>query len=184
MAVPPNVSEQILTAQLKLANMVDANIVSLQGGSLFADWIPSIKAWVNINLVSWLNGIGDNSSSSFQSAYSCMNYFVGTYAGGTIDPNAQNPGVVIDVTETVIASTTARIAFTDTLTINWQTDIVPEYTKTYASLFGNGLPIYSFYSSSSGEYDANQPQLAFVTAGGLITTATCNQPGTWLLILS
>lgn len=97
MITTQTVGNTLLAAQLKAANMVLANIVSLQGGALSVNWNASIKATRGINVINNKLSIGDIASPSFQAAYSCLTGFVGTFAGGPIDPNAQNPGVVIDV---------------------------------------------------------------------------------------
>lgn len=88
----------LLTAQLKAANMTLANITVLQGGQLYVDWYPVTKAQRGINAVGRQYALGDYSSLEFLTAYACLQGFVGTYGGGTIDPNAQNPGITIEVT--------------------------------------------------------------------------------------
>ena len=91
------VSDQILTAELKLANMTLANIAALQGGSLSANWIPIRNAQRAVNCVQRQYELGDTSSTPFLKAWTCLSDFVGTYAGGAIDPNAQNPGTIIEI---------------------------------------------------------------------------------------
>lgn len=92
-----DVQNTLLTAQLKLANMVDANVVAEMGGNLSIKWTSIKKATRGVNVVANRIGLGDTSSSAFQSAYACLTAFIGTFAGGAIDPNAQNPNTIIEV---------------------------------------------------------------------------------------
>lgn len=93
-----SVQDTILTGQLKIADMVLANVTALQNGALKVNWKPIIKGNRGVLAVQNRFSLGDTSSTAFQTAYACLTGFVGTYAGGSIDPNAQNPGVIIDVT--------------------------------------------------------------------------------------
>lgn len=100
------IQDTILTAQLKAADMTLANINALTGGQLYVDWQPVNKAQRGINAVLRQYNLGDYGSSGMLMAYSCLQGFVGTYAGGSIDPNAQNPNTVIDVIESGVIKLT------------------------------------------------------------------------------
>jgi len=63
-------------------------------------------------------------------------------------------------------------------TINWQTDIPPGQTVTYAALLGNTLPKYTFYfGTDSSSYANNNPQLTITRTSGLISTITIDMGG-------
>lgn len=91
------VQAEILTAQLKCADLSYTNLVALQGGNTLVNWKPIRNGQRAINVVQRQLNLNDTASDQFLKAYACLSAFVGTYAGGTIDPNAQNPGIIIDV---------------------------------------------------------------------------------------
>lgn len=97
MILSQTVQTQILTAELKCANITYANITALQGGALQVNWSVVRDGQRAINCVQRQYGLGDTGSPQFLKAWTCLANFVGTYSGGDIDPNAQNPGTVIEV---------------------------------------------------------------------------------------
>jgi hypothetical protein len=165
MPVPVNVTGQILTAQLKLSVMVDANIVALENGEVSVNWEPSIKANLVIVLVSHLNSIGDNSSVAFLTAYSCMNLFVGQFAPGIIDPNAQNPGQAIISVPILQSWSTKKIQFSTTNGTPGFTLI--NYPSLYQQLYGNN-PILAVYDNNGNPFIGDQqtaPQITYTISG-------------------
>ncbi len=148
------VVDEILTAELKLANMVYTNVSALMGGSLKANWWPAIKASRGVNSVLNRYSIGDTSSAAFQSAYACLTAFVGTYGGGAIDPNAQNPGVVIDVTQ-VVNFNSDKIYFNDQAPVT-----LANYNTTYKQLYGNN-PILAIYVPTYTQDEATAPTITY-----------------------
>ena len=164
MSIQTQVGNTLLAAQLKAANMVLSNIVSLQGGALSVSWKASIKATRGINVINYKLSIGDLSSASFQTSYACLTAFVGTFAGGAIDPNAQNPGVVIDVTGGSIVNST-KIPFTNQTTI-----ILANYNSVYAPIYGNNATIQIFVSDGAGGFSPDSvtaPLYEYVVSGDI-----------------
>lgn len=159
-------------AELKIANQVLANYVALTNGALTVDWFPFIKATRGVLAVQNQINIGDQSSTNFLKAYSCLQYFVGQYAGGPIDPNAQNPNTIIDVNEVIFEAPVVELPFNNVtgVTVNWQTDIAPVFTETYANIFGNSLPnpIVYFGTPDTLQPAGNQPTVTL--SGGIIQT--------------
>lgn len=118
----------LLTAQLKLANMVDANVVAETGGNLSVRWTSIKKATRGVNVVANRIGLGDTSSSAFQSAYACLTAFIGTFGGGAIDPNAQNPNTIIVLVspQPIVIIITANVTLTP-LTVPYPGFTYPYY---------------------------------------------------------
>lgn len=140
-----SVSTDILTAQLKIANMVDLNITAMTGGNTSVNWHPTIKATRGVNVVSNRLGLGDTSSPIFQAAYACMMAFVGNYGAGTIDPNAQNPGTTINVTTVVQAQANyTRIEFVGVDTVS-----LSNFQATYALIYGDNAIVEVFVTTDN-----------------------------------
>lgn len=166
MITTQTVGNTLLAAELKVANMVLANIVSLQGGSLSVNWKPSIKATRGINVIGNKLSIGDISSASFQTAYACLTGFVGTFAGGAIDPNAQNPGVVIDVTGSSGSTVNStKISFTNQTVVT-----LSSYNSVYAPTYGNNPDVLIFVSDGAGGFNpdySTSPSYEYVISGNI-----------------
>lgn len=147
MATPTQILNTILTAKLKTANLTDVNILALQGGAFKVNWGLIRQGTRGINAVSRQYALGDYSSPQFLIAYSCLCDFVGTYAGGDIDPNAQGGGVVV-VTIPVLQNFN-----NDQLLINTTSDspqfILSNYPTNYKQLYGNN-PILAPYITAGG----------------------------------
>lgn len=177
MPLPSNVSSQILTARLKAANMSLTNITALQSGALSADWKPIIKATRAINCVNNQYSIGDTSSPNFLIAYACMNAFVGQYAGGPIDPNAQNPGVTIEISGSapfLLNKTEANLLF-DTPTQQWY---LPYLNNNNAPITTGQVPVSVIDNGASFTFTFDEtfsPPRIYGFAGNdtQIITVTC-----------
>jgi hypothetical protein len=75
-----------------------------------------------------------------------------------------------------------EVPFTDSISIDWQTDIPPGQTDTYATLYGNLLPLYNIYSGNDTDgYDSSSPSAHVTRSGGIIDTVSFDQPGEWIL---
>lgn len=133
------VQTNLLTAQLKVAQMVDKNVLAEMGGSLSTNWKNITKATRGINVINWKLSIGDITSPGFQSAYACLLSFIGTTAGGTINPNAQNPGTVIDVVSPIpqpLTFTEANLVDADPPNGQWYLPWTSPYTPVAVSVNG------------------------------------------------
>ncbi len=141
------VADEILTAQLKLANITLANITALQGGALSVNWDTAIKGNRGILAVQNRYLLGDTSSVAFRIAYACLTSFVGQYAGGAIDPNAQNPGTVISV-----INTGSKINSTIYPFVNQTTISLLSYQSGYYPLYGNKPYLQIFVADGVGGF--------------------------------
>lgn len=126
----------ILSAELKVAKMVTANLTALEGGALAAKWNKIANANLAINRVSLQYNLQDYGSPNFLIAYTCLAEFVGNFAGGSIDPNAQNPGTTIDVTTVIQAiGNFTRIKFGEGGGVNSAS--LSNFQSTYALIYGS-----------------------------------------------
>jgi len=157
------VSDEILTGQLKIANLVLGYNTALQNGALNVNWDTAIKGNRSVLAVQNRYSLGDTSSATFQAAYACLSAFVGQYAGGSIDPNAQNPGVIIDVT------TTGSIVNSDTFPFTNQTTVaLLSYQTAYYSRFGNTPYVQIFVADGLGGFtpdNGTAPDYVYATPG-------------------
>lgn len=123
MPTQQQVQDKILAASLKAADMT-ANVLQAEENGLPNTGWSFIKQITRfITAVTREYTLGDYDSPNFLLAYDCLCKFTGEYGGGTIDPNFNYPGIIIDVTET----------FTPT----------PPYNKTQANLV---------YDSGAGQW--------------------------------
>lgn len=164
------VIDTILTAQLKLANLVLANIVTLQGGGLKVNWKPAIKGSRGVYAVSNRLSIGDTSSSAFKSAYACLQAFVGNYGGGAIDPNAQNPGLTIDVNNTFVGTNVVR----GIIPFNQSGGPVQlsNYNNTLKYIYGNNLITLDIFLTGYSEDESTAPTITYLTPSDPTTDIT------------
>lgn len=95
MATQEQVLDTILAAQLKAANLTNNNLTKLSGGGLSVNWKIINRIQRGINCVLRQYNLQDYSSTPFTIAYDCLLNFVGVNPGGSINPNAQNPGINI-----------------------------------------------------------------------------------------
>lgn len=160
------VIDTLLTGQLKVADLTLANVVALQGGALSVSWKKAIRGNRSVLAVQNRYSLGDTSSTAFQSAYACLCLFVGQYAGGAIDPNAQNPGVVIDVTTTGTTVNSGKYPFTNTTNIGLYT-----YNILYKHLYGNN-PSVSFWIDDVTQDTTTPPALKYETDGDITSDIT------------
>lgn len=160
------VSDEILNGQLKVANLVLANTIALQNGALKVNWETAIKGNRSVLAIQNRYSLGDTSSSVFQTAYACLTAFIGSFGGGAIDPNAQNPGVVIDVTSNVSGSNVVygKIEFTNQAPVQ-----LLNYNTTLKQVYGNNLVELTIFT---GEYQQDEQ------TAPTITYATPNDPTT------
>ena len=164
MPTTTQVQNTLLTAQLKAANLTLANVTALQAGALSVSWGAIIKAQRGINSVQNRYTIGDLTSTTFNTAYACLTAFVGTYAGGAIDPNAQNPGTVINVTGGAGSKVNSNFfPFTNQTTV-----ALDNYQSVYYPTYGNAPQIQIFVSDGAGGFtpdNGTAPDYQYVTAG-------------------
>jgi len=152
------VQDVVNSAELKLANLILANGNALTAGALSVNWQLIIKANRGILCVQNQVNVGDTSSPNFLSAYACLQNFVGQYAGGAIDPNAQNPNTIINVTTP---------GFEPTVLDFTQANLVSDGQGGYylPIIGGDGLVIVSVTSNGIGveglipDYTVSPPKL-------------------------
>lgn len=142
------ISDEILTGQLKVANLTLSNIIALQGGILSVNWDTAIKGNRSVLAVQNRYSLGDTSSTTFKTAYACLSMFVGQYAGGNIDPNAQNPGTIINVTNTGSKINSNIYPFTNQTTIS-----LLSYQSVYYALYGNNPYVQIFVADGVGGFN-------------------------------
>lgn len=147
MATPSQIQSTILTGELKVANLVDANIVALQGGVLKVSWNAIKNGTRAIKAVLRQYNLQDYTSPQLLDAYSCLCDFVGIYGAGNIDPNAQIPG------QTTVTVNVLQNLNNDQLPINTTNDnpqfILSNYHANYYPLYGNN-PFLAPYINAGG----------------------------------
>lgn len=95
-------------------------------------------------------------------------------------PGWQN---VLDVVAGVSSSAPVEFPFTDSATIEWQTDIAPDTGVTFAVYFGNILPKMMAYSGNDADgYDSNTPTAHVTRSSGVIGEVSFNMPGDWVIV--
>lgn len=121
----------ILTAQLKLANMVLANTQAEKGGNTSVNWWPAQRFSFNIKALLRQYNLGDYTSTQVQAIYRCVNTLIGFDSTlNQLDPNYQPPGNTIIIQTAGNFTQSGRIPFgpTPVLTItNWPTLYYPIY---------------------------------------------------------
>lgn len=154
------IQDTILTGELKIANLVLANITALQAGALSVNWKNIIKGNRGVLAVSNLYSIGDTSSSTFKTAYACLQGFVGQYGSGTIDPNAQNPGTVINQNNTYVGSNVVygKIEFTNQTTVS-----LLNYNNTLKQIYGNDLIELTLFTGGYTQDEQTAPTITYLT---------------------
>lgn len=164
MATPSQILSTILTAELKVANLVDANIVALQGGIISTKWGLITSGTRAIKSVSRQYALGDYTSSQFLTAYVCLCDFVGIYGAGAIDPNAQGGGVVVVTTPVLQNFNSDKIPFATT-DLNPQL-ILANYNLNYLALYGNNPDLAVYITSSDFTQDEQTPPtITYATPG-------------------
>lgn len=125
------IQNSLLAASLKVATMVNYNLTQITNGNQDVAWGAIKRAQRGVNSVQRQYNLGDYGSSRFLTAYGCLQNFVGAFGAGTINPNAQNPGTVIQIEGGNGLNISGPIFFnTQTVTIsNWQ--------DAYAATYGN-----------------------------------------------
>ncbi len=100
MATQTEVQNTLLAASLKVANLVNTNGTILSSGGLTVQWGYINLVQRAINCVQRQYNLGDYVSDPFIIAYNRLLNFVGIDTGGSINPNAQGGGTVINVPST------------------------------------------------------------------------------------
>lgn len=164
MATPSEIQATIFTGELKVANLVDANIVALQGGIISTKWGLIKSGTRAIKAVLRQYNLGDYSSPQMLTAYSCLSDFVGIYAGGNIDPNAQVGGIITVNVPVLQNFNSDKIPFVTT-DLNPQL-ILANYNLNYLPLYGNNpdLAIYITTADYTGD-EQTPPTLTYETPG-------------------
>lgn len=155
------VIDTILTGQLKMANTVLANITALQNGALSVKWDSIIKGNRGVLAVSNRYSLGDTSSTQFKTAYACLQGYVGQYGSGTIDPNAQNPGTIINQNTTVVGSNVVygKIEFTNQIPVE-----LLNYNTTLKQIYGNNLIELTIFTGEYTQDEQTPPTITYLTA--------------------
>lgn len=132
MAIPQaTVQNTLLAASLKIATMVLANDTAMQNGNQSVKWGTIKRAQRGVNAVQRQYNLQDYSSKQFLTAYNCLQNFVGSYGPGTLNPNAQNPGTVIEVINSSDFTTSSAFFFDGTTIqiLNYAAALYPTYGK-------------------------------------------------------
>jgi hypothetical protein len=138
MSIPQQtVQDTLLAAELKIATMVNTNLTALTGGSLSVYWETIKRAQRSVNAVDRQYSLGDFSSVNFLKAYTCLSSFVGTFAGGAINPNAQSPGIIIEIIDSSNYNQSDKIFFGPAFTY-----VISNYNSLYYPLYGNNPDIF------------------------------------------
>ncbi len=155
MPTQQQILNSILTAELKVANLVDTNIIALQGGAFSTAWGTIRNGTRAIKSVSRQYDLGDYSSVQFLKAYSCLCNFIGIYAGGPIDPNAQIPGTTVVTVPVLQNFNSDKIPFATT-SDNPQL-ILANYNLNYLPLYGNSPELDIFITTDDYTGDLQTP---------------------------
>jgi|GEM_PF-6328152 hypothetical protein len=197
MPTSAQVQTSLLTAQLKAANLTLTNILALQAGALSANWKYIFKAQRGINIIQNKYNQGDLSSVTFKTAYSCLTSFIGNYTGGTIDPNAQNPGTVINITNPGATPVLVELNFpkgspNPIVISSWQaiyspilgnfpsiqvSTLIPDAISTFKTLVpGSGGINGTYYVNLAGGSGSGASALITI-AGNVVTSVTLDKTG-------
>lgn len=124
----------ILSAQLKMADMVLANTTAEMGGSTNVNWYPAQRFFLNIKALQRQFNLGDYASVAVQAIYKCLSTLIGFDSTlNQIDPNYQPPANTIIVNE---------------IGTDYEEGIIPFTNETIVSLTGyptNYYPTYGNY---------------------------------------
>lgn len=92
-------------------------------------------------------------------------------------------GNVQDAVAAVSFKSPVEFSFTDSASIDWQTDIAPGTGVTFAVYFGNILPKMIAYNGNDTDgYDSNTPNAHVTRSSGLIGEVTFDMPGVWIIV--
>lgn len=152
------VQDVIYTGELKIAQMVLANTNALINGALKVNWLPAKRATRGVLCVQNQLNIGDTSSANFLKAYTCLQAFIGQFGAGAIDPNAQNPGTTINITN-VVAFNQAKLTFSNVTSFT-----LANYNTVYAPFYGNNPILAVVLDSLFGDYQ-DIPVYTYATPG-------------------
>lgn len=136
------VQQSILSAQLKLANLINANTTALMGGILSVEW-GYIKRFNRVTkAVLRQYNLSDFTSVNFTIAYDCLLNLIGfDTTVNTIDPNFQNPafsiGITIPFTPTILNKTQANLI--DAGGGNWY---LPYLDNSGVPIYNNHVPVF------------------------------------------
>lgn len=151
------VQNTLLAGSLKIATLVNANLTALTGGVTFVSWDAIKVATRGLNAIQRQYNLGDYTSPNMIIAYNCLSSFVGTFGGGGVNPNAQNPGTIINVTGSSNLNTT-RVQFSGQTTIS-----LTGYQSTYKPLYGSN-PTVLIFPNGSPDY-TTAPIYTYVRPG-------------------
>lgn len=134
MSIPQaTVENTLLAGSLKIATLVNANLTQLTGGNLSVSWKAIKRGQRGLNAVQRQYNLGDYGSTNFLIAYSCLENFVGTFGAGTLNPNAQNPGTIVNVTTVITAQGNfIRIPFNGVSIVS-----LSNFQSVYAPIYGD-----------------------------------------------
>jgi len=161
-----NVQQTILNGSYALEQLTNNNYTLVNSGDLpvRVDYIQWFR--LNVQALTDLYSIGDYVSSTLVTIYDRVNQFVGIPYGATVDPNFQNPSIIIDVTAAASIFNSARIPFTNQTTVqllNYQTAYKPTYGENPI------LAIFVSVSGTFGQDEGTAPIYTYVTPGDATT---------------
>lgn len=164
MATQQEVSNTLLAASLKVANLVNTNGVILSSGGLTVEWGYINVIQRAINCVQRQYNLGDYVSAPFIIAYNRLLNFVGIDTAGNINPNAQGGGTVINTINTGDTINTIQIPFTNQTSVT-----LANYVSSYSALYGKTPLVCQLYvdngSNPASPDFGTAPQINFVVSG-------------------
>lgn len=161
MPTQSQIQTNILTAQLNVANLVNANLTTLSGGGSFVKWDFIKKYTRAINCVSRQYNLQDYSSTGFLTAYDCLLNFIGGNTANPLNQNAQNPNTVIIIPGGISGTQIVygRIPFTNANPVQ-----ILNYNNTLKALYGNNILAPVRYFTGYTEDVATPPTINYLVS--------------------
>ena len=136
---PSEIQDAIFAAEYKVALLVDANAVALQGGNEDVQWGRINNAYMAINSVQSQYDVGIYDTP----ALGCLLNFIGTDTANPINPNAQVGGITV-ITDGGFEPITTEYDQDDLIDFgggNWYLPILITGTQRVVSVTSNGATI-------------------------------------------
>jgi hypothetical protein len=142
----------ILTAQLKLANIVLTNVNAEKGGNTAVNWWPAQRFSLNIKALLRQYTLGDYTSASLQAVYRCVTTLIGFDATlNQIDPNYQSSG------NTIIIETTGNFTQSDRIPFGPVNSLVIDnWVTNYYPIYGDNPEVQIFIGNATDGYQQDE----------------------------
>lgn len=176
MPTQQQIQNTILTAQLKLADIVLGNSQAEAGGNTQVNWWQAQRFSLNIKALQRQYNLGDYTSAGVQSVYKCVNVLIGFDSTlNEIDPNYQPPGNTIIIENTGNFTQSDRVPFGPSFTL-----VINDWPDNYYPIYGDNPEIQVFTGNSTDGYTLDSDTVPTpVFPGNDITSRLQSISWTW-----